>query len=110
VSIIICIDYVHGRLLLTLRSVIFFEKKIHKNHEKHVRNAWAYFRVAKGRSPSSLESIFKELVLFETHFRSFYNEIKSRVAVNIELGFLSGTYLVKNEINHMRNFQNTNRC
>jgi hypothetical protein len=38
----------------------------------------------------------------------FYNEIKLRVAVNTESGFLS--YLVTNQIEHERNFQNTDRC
>jgi hypothetical protein len=30
--------------------------------------------------------------------------------VNTELGFLSGSYLVKNQIKHKRNVQNTDRC
>jgi hypothetical protein len=36
---------------------------------------------------------------------SFYNEMKSRVAMNIKLGFLSGPHLVKNQIKHKRNRQ-----
>jgi hypothetical protein len=53
--------------------------------------------------------------MWDTHFKffyggSFYNEIKLRVAVNTELGFLSGLYLMKNQIKHKRNFQNTDRC
>jgi hypothetical protein len=32
------------------------------------------------------------------------------MAVNTELGFLSGPYLVQNQIKHKRNFQNTDRC
>jgi hypothetical protein len=41
---------------------------------------------------------------------TFYNEIKLRMAVNIDLGFLSSPYLVKNQIKHKRNFQNIDRC
>jgi hypothetical protein len=39
----------------------------------------------------------------------FYNEIKLRVDVKAELGFLLGPHLVKNQIKHKRNFQNTDR-
>jgi hypothetical protein len=40
----------------------------------------------------------------------FYNEIKLCMAVNTELSFLSGPYLIKNQIRHKRNFQNIDRC
>jgi hypothetical protein len=62
------------------------------------------------------ESVFKELIICELHISnffycgSFYNEIKLHVSVNTELSFLSGPYIVENQIKHKCNYQNTDRC
>jgi hypothetical protein len=77
--------------------------------------AKVYFKGVKGAIAPSLNPCLMNRLYVRYKFQifeceSFYNEIKLQVAVNIELGFLSGPYLVINQIKHKRYFQNTDRC
>jgi hypothetical protein len=79
-------------------------------------DSWEYFKRGEGAiAPPPWIRISGINFMWDTYFKlfqcvSFYNEIKLRVAVNTELNFLSGPYLVKNQMKHKHNFQNTDRC